>query len=172
VNSYTRFSTFIELTDRRQRKWLEDILATIDAIVNDGYDLEDEAERAGFDDRYPDRELCEAILDGGAQEFQVSFTDDGQANLYANEQGDPEQVANFIQAFLRQFQPTATHQFAWVQYTERTVPGGFSGGEILISADDIILQPDYDQLRKLAKQYEAKKRQNPVATIKFNDTAL
>ena len=170
ANSYTQFSGLIELKTQPETSWVEDIIATLDAIANDGYDLEDETQRADFDDRYSYREVCQEIIENDPRYYgSASIQENNLFLCHEGETGDPEQAARFIQAFLGRFRPAKTCQLGWAEWCDKPLADAFVGGVLLISADDIFSTLNYRTLDEMADKYKTKKRQDPSTTIKFDD---
>ena len=54
--------------------------------------------------------------------------------IYAQESGDVEQVAYFVQLFLKQFAPDGWWTLTWANTCSRPLVGQFSGGALLVTA--------------------------------------
>jgi hypothetical protein len=114
ANNYLAFS-FVAARDitPEEKKWWED-----------NTDFE-KIEAAGFPEPFQEEYVG----------FDIEFTDGGEAIIFAEESGDPEQVAILCQDFLRAFRPREKISFEWAYYCSKARVGEFGGGGVLISAN-------------------------------------
>lgn len=57
--------------------------------------------------------------------------------IYAEEAGDPDQVAAFLQAYLQKFNPTGSLWFSWAYTCSKMRVNEFGGGAAIVTSDAI-----------------------------------
>ena len=85
-------------------------------------------------------------------EFYISAT---AMNIYAEESGTPELVAEFLQQYLEKFQPQGSLWFAWATTCSKMRAGEFGGGAAFITATDIKFLDTHSWAEEQAKKLAA-----------------
>lgn len=87
----------------------------------------------------------------GNAEFLYSF-DAGDDVLWLHAEadcaGDVEQVAEFLQQFMRQFQITTPMGFTWATTCSKPRVGEFGGGGVVITADEMYWLDSHDWVKQ------------------------
>lgn len=117
ANNYLQFSCVLPVTEPAERAWWERLLATQDD--EDG-DLLRIVDPDGF----------------GYRGFGAELDDDG-VWFYADEFGDPDRVARVVQEFFRQCDKDGFFGFEWAETCSKPRVDEFSGGAVLVTADEI-----------------------------------
>lgn len=74
--------------------------------------------------------------------------------IYTEESGTPEDVADFLQAFLSEFRPDQYVTFEWANVCNKPVLNAFGGGGAIVTAKETIwFVPSYDIEGYLVKKF-------------------
>lgn len=130
ANNYLQFSQQLTLSpdEKKEREWCEDRLNEIWELF-DAWDGTDE-DRLNFSDSQQDWLAFESLG------FEWKLDDDGLW-VYAEEFGNPEAVAAFIQEFLIEFNRTDSWALTWANTCSKPRIGEFSGGAAFVTATDV-----------------------------------
>ena len=127
ANNYLQFSAAIENLTADELSWWQDEYYRSQEAWN----------------RY-----CEGIENGGkidgnninAPVFSIEI-EEGAGSPWiwfnADEFGDPEEVANVAQRFLKEFRPTGCFGITWSETCSKQALGAFGGGAVFVTATDI-----------------------------------
>lgn len=69
--------------------------------------------------------------------------------LHRDESYDPDEIANIVQKFLKQFRPTDCFCLTWAEYCSKPCIGEFGGGALFVTADDIKSYSTYEWVEKV-----------------------
>jgi hypothetical protein len=128
ANNYTLFSEVLPNLTDEEAQWLKEQLETglEDSRVLHQFDTDDEPDGWG---RY--------------------------LWLYADESADLEQVAIFVQKFLRQFRPDQYWSLTFATTCSKPRVGEFSGGAAFVTANDIKWQSSHAFIEAESKAFSA-----------------
>ncbi len=123
ANNYRQFSSALEFTKGREaieKKWCEDRLALLERTTSspDG-DVVGEDEEI---ERYESRADFTSVVG----EYQVWFS--------AEESGNVEHIADFVQEFLAKFRPKGCWSMTWADTCSKARLDEFSGGGVFVTA--------------------------------------
>jgi hypothetical protein len=76
--------------------------------------------------------------------------------LYAEEDGDPERVARFVQMFVRRFRPDQCWSLTYAVTCSKLRVGEFSGGAYFITADEVKWENAYRFVEDQQKAFAGK----------------
>ena len=133
ANNYLQFSTMIETSGTEELAWAEEHLIHVSELYEkvsaanmyDGWGVaKNELERLGYD------------LDQDYLGFNYKVGRNG-IQIYAEEYGEPSQVATFMLLYLRKFRPNGSLSFTWALTCDKMRPDEFSGGGAFITAKGI-----------------------------------
>ena len=126
-NNYLQFSECLKIPSAEALAWTNSQLDTSG--------LEDEPPRK-YDWERDDPDL-EEFSNGFS--WSIEANPDGSSSLwiYAEEHGNLCDVASFVQAFLRRFLPNGVWTMTYSQTCSRLRVGEFSGGAIVVTAEEI-----------------------------------
>jgi hypothetical protein len=68
-------------------------------------------------------------------DFEWKIDADGDLHMFAEESGEPNDVANFVQAFLKKFRPAQHFSMTWCTFCDKMRVDEFSGGGVLVTAE-------------------------------------
>ena len=148
ANHYTQFSESLKVNNSDEEHWLREQLAHV--YLTESKQLfptetpqlkasgESYEELPRFHAEALQREVTDCSLDFVGFSWEIQ-KDDEETSLwiYAQESGDVEQVAYFVQLFLRRFAPDGWWTLAWANTCSRMLVGQFSGGSVLVTAREI-----------------------------------
>ncbi|MGE0885431.1 MAG: hypothetical protein AB7P14_17935 [Blastocatellales bacterium] len=135
ANNYTLFSEAISQLNEGERAWCERRLQHLEQALPtiDENGLGENGERCAPED--------EPYLNGAAGlgfQWKLDAEPDGnELWMYAEESGNLEHVALFVQEFLAQFRPNEYFTLSWAETCSKPRISEFSGGAIFITAKDI-----------------------------------
>lgn len=161
ANNYLQFSTLIPDLNLSEKKWFDHVQGAIGAFVDDELSLDSAKDRMKFSSKFGAEALEIATgmeLDDGLG-FDMSLGDDKDIWIRAEENGDPEQVATFIQFFLKKFRPNTSHCFSWAEWCDKLRVNEFGGGSVLITTEWMEWVND-TYLDDLGRAYETAKKKN------------
>ena len=126
-NNYLQFSECLNIPSVQALAWTKSQLDTSG--------LEEEPLRK-YDWERDDPDL-EEFSNGFS--WSIEANPDGSSSLwiYADESGNPGDVASFVQAFLQRFVPKGVWTMTYSQTCDRLRVSEFSGGAIVVTADEI-----------------------------------
>lgn len=136
ANNYLQFSLLVPLKSKAELRWVAKTLASITKLF-DNRELDEKRARALGT-------LGRRIIDEqwDYMDFQFSLEPtrddaDGVAALwlYAEESGDPDQVAAVLEEFLKKFRPTGVITFSWAYTCSKLRVNEFGGGAAVVTAD-------------------------------------
>lgn len=157
---YTQFSETLSLKGKQAKAWVDKYLDQFDEDYieegNSNYDnIVDLVKLYGLDPAYP-------YLD-----FNLQLHDDSKGSpslwIYADESGNPDQVAIFVQAYLKKFDPEGSFSMSWAATCSKLRTDGFSGGGIFVTAEKIEHMYTEDWLDKKRKAFERKLKKAKLA---------
>jgi len=102
--------------------------------------------------------LCDDEL-GFCHQFDDDMDNDWGRHLwlYAEEGGDPNNVAQLVHLFLKKFRPDQYWVMEYACTCSKPRVGAFSGGNVFVTADEVKGQSTYDFLEQEIKVFEAAK---------------
>src|SRR5689334_18897111 len=116
ANNYTQFSEAIERITPEERSWIESQL-----------------DPDSWGEEPPE---WEAPLEEEYLSFEWSLDEiEGSLWLYAEESGDPDEVARFVRAFLARFRPGDRFSLTYADSCSKPRLGEFSGGAVFVTRD-------------------------------------
>lgn len=123
---YTNFSAVLKLSNEREKKWCEDRFKKWEEIENE---------------------------DSGCigPDFQYVIKDDSLW-MYTEESGNVDEVAGFVQIFLREFHPTGYWCMEWSNTCNKLRSDGFGGGAVFVTAEVISSLNSYQWLESQIEQ--------------------
>lgn len=136
ADNYLQFSLLVPLKTRAELTWCAKTLAALTKLFDNGEVDEKSARALG--------PLGRRIIDEQWEylDFQFSIeptrTDSegiGALWIYAEEAGQPEQVAAVLEAFPKKFRPRETIVFSWAYTCSKLRPGEFGCGAALVTPD-------------------------------------
>jgi hypothetical protein len=123
ANNYVQFSEGIDRITPEERTWIE---VQLDA---DRWEVEAPEWNAPVEEEELDFEWS----------FDTRFAESQEGEhflwLYAEESGCPDQVAEFVRAFLARFRPEGCFSLTYAETCSKPRLGEFSGGAIFVTAD-------------------------------------
>ncbi len=128
ANVYMLFSEQLQFTEKHphvnQKAWCAAVLQGFHGTqVLDELGIETSTLEQDVIDQWPD--------------FEHEVRDSG-VWLHSSDLADINHVAAFVQGYLRKFNPTGFFTLQWASTTSRPVLGGFGGGALVVTAQDII----------------------------------
>jgi hypothetical protein len=148
ANHYTQFSESLLINSPAEEQWLREQLAPVylteskQLFPTETSQLKESGETyeelPRFQAEALQREVTDCSLDFVGFSWEIQ-KDDGGTHLwiYAQESGDVEQVAYFVQLFLKQFAPDGWWTLVWANTCSRPLIRQFSGGALLVTASEI-----------------------------------
>ena len=137
ANNYRAFSQMIKEITAEEKDWIENEAQKTEEDY-DGYDYD------------------------GWLGFDYEFTAQNSFWIYTEESGDPSRVAQFVQAFLKEFRPSEVFVMNWADFCSKPRIEEFGGGAIVVSADRIKVMDSYcwaenqkDRLLRKMANYES-----------------
>jgi hypothetical protein len=164
ANNYLQFSEVLPRLTAEEEAWLRAQLrcvAVLDGTETEIADCDDEttegAEWVGprflrdEEDYDPDCGLS----------FEFEFDDDhGEWGrhlwVYAEESGEPGNVAWLVRKFLKQFRPHQCWSLAWAETCSKLRVGEFYGGAVFVTSEDIKWQSAYQFVKQERATFEAR----------------
>lgn len=135
ASNYLQFSLSVPLKTKAELRWCAKTLAALNKLF-DNSDVDEERARAlgplG-------RRIIEERWD--CADFQWSLEpahDDAHVGalwIYAEESGNPAQVAVVLETFLKQFRPTGVITFSWAYTCSKLRVNEFGGGAAVVTAE-------------------------------------
>ena len=163
-----QFSEVIPRLTPEEEKWLREQLEVVSIFAGQEYP---ESEVPGDKDSAEAQfRGCQAFRDledyGGDMDFNYEFdTSEDEPEgwgrhlwLYAEESGDPEQVAHLVRKFLKAFRPAECWSLSYSTTCSKLRVGEFGGGALFVTAADIKWQTAYSFIadqRRAFKQAHA-----------------
>ena len=145
ANHYTQFSESLKVKNSAEERWLREQLARVYLTESKKLFPEETPQLKESGETYEEMPRFQAeALQRGVTNCSLDFVgfswdiqkDDGGTSLwiYAEESGDVEQVAYFVQLFLRKFALDGWWTLTWANTCSRMLVGQFSGGAVLVTA--------------------------------------
>lgn len=100
-----------------------------------------------------EKDWLNAALNDGAFSFSSEFTNEHELWIYSEECADPEEVALFVQAFLRHFGHTDYWTLTWAESCSKPRIGEFSGGALFVTKDKICFSSPWDEIQRLVESH-------------------
>ena len=141
ANAYTSFSETIVLNTAEEVAWCRTSLQEIEALLEEGVEDVDQVKPED-----------KAFYDAESLGFTYHFEEDDKSlSFIAEESGEPESVAIFVQQFLHHFNLKTCFTLAWAATCSRPLVGNFGGGAVYVTADSIEWVNTFDwTARKIA----------------------
>lgn len=145
ANHYTQFSQSVAIKNPAEEQWLREQLALVYLTASHKLFPEETPQLKESGEPYEEMPRFQAeALQRGVSDCSLDFVgfswdiqqDERNSSLwiYAQESGDVEQVAYFVQLFLKQFAPEGWWTLTWANSCSRMLVGQFSGGAVLVTA--------------------------------------
>lgn len=168
ADNYLQFSEIIPKLNPEEEAWLKEQLQPIRVFGQKEYP--EDAAPAELADTKPDWAGVRFLRDSGDCDpdcdvlgFEYAFHDDHEPNgwgrhlwVYAEESGNPENVAWLVQKFLKTFRPDQCWSLTYAAICSRPRVGEFGGGAIFVTADEIKWQNAYDFVEEQHAAFKAK----------------
>jgi hypothetical protein len=170
ANNYLQFSEVIRQITPDEEKWLQEQLEVV--YVFDGHEYREHELPKELDPThaqfvgsrtYRDMEDYDASEEDAGFCYKFCTAEDDDPDrwgrhlwLSAEEGGDLDRVAHFVQKFLRAFRPGECWSLTWSESCSRPRVGEFGGGALFVTADDVKWQ---SSCSFIAEQQLAFKRQ-------------
>lgn len=135
-NSYLQFSEELPLRNKKEVEWMERHIGVFDRWLD----------HKGTEEEFAEWDFLETLRDKlGMQEDHLDFSAEiedyhsGKKQLWvhADESGNPDQVAEFIQYFFKQMRPDGYWSMTWATTESKPTAGAFSGGGVFVTARKI-----------------------------------
>ena len=145
ANNYLQFSEVLSNLTVAERDWLQQQLETVYVFGDTEYAEVDIPRNLSLEDAIwcgcralrdlPDED-CDPVVG-----FQCEFAQDDDLGLhlwfYAEEAGEPQQVAHVVQKFLLQFRPEQSWSLTYATTCSKLRISEFSGGALFVTAEAI-----------------------------------
>jgi len=133
ANNYLQFSEVIQLKSEAEKEWVEWYLGIIP-----GSDESDAFEKLSDQSEY-ERQLERYNLqtDDLSLNFQWNTGEENDLWIYADESGDVDNVALFVQDYLRKFAPDESFGITYASTCSKMRVGEFGGGAAFVTSDEI-----------------------------------
>lgn len=145
ADNYLQFSEIVKLKNEEEKKWVEwhlGIIPVSDDLVTD----DDKAEYEKQLERY-NLEPDDLSLD-----FQWEIDSSLQLWIYADEFGNVDNVALFMQEFLSKFDPDSSFSITYSSTCSKPRVGEFGGGAAFVTAENIDWVNSHDWIREKHKE--------------------
>lgn len=146
ANSYTSFITHLAELTAEEKDWVQQELATPEDF--DDWPLPKQQEWTKLHGKEPEH----------WPDFQHTLEGDGPdrwiLSLFFQENGNLDQVCNFIQTFLEKFRPKDCHSFEWAFTCSKMRAGEFGGGAAFITAEKQTFMVTNNWLREMKTAWE------------------
>lgn len=149
-DNYTQFSEIVPGITDAEKRWIELVLTDWENHDEPGQPIHTHLDAEG------DVDLYKYMHEDGYNHFDWSIDKDGLW-IRAEESGEPDKVADFMQVFLRKFRPTETFSLTWASTCSRLRVSEFCGGAVLVTADWIKWYTD-EGISDLAESYRKAKK--------------
>jgi hypothetical protein len=140
ANNYQQSSFSIELRSAEERAWLLTLEERAEVACRAANDGEDPPEGA-FEG---------SVYDEGYWGWNSEFLGDA-VYLYSEEGGNTDAMVIAMQEFLQKFRPTEHIMFMWSFTCSKMRPDEFSGGGVVVFADDAKFVHVHDALMAIVK---------------------
>jgi hypothetical protein len=127
ANNYLQFSFAIPRITTIEAQWVRDYLTEAQTLSYEG-NVDTVLTPAQKRDRF-----YVAVKKCGSLNFQWALDEDGLW-IYAEESGDPNMVAGFVQRFLKTHRPKCFVTFTYAEWCSRMRLDEFGGGAMAITA--------------------------------------
>ena len=148
-NCYTAFSASFAIRSPEELEWWEAVESTQNAGAEYGRTV---LQRLGIEWN----NQMEYILENFPHlwpSFTLEVHEEAQlVRLYAEESSDFEILACIMQACLRRFRPQEVFSLTWADYCDKPVLGGFGGGVLVVTADEIITETSGETQERLSRE--------------------
>jgi len=153
---YCQFSEELATRNQKEKDWIENHLLLF-GEMKDSLSLEGHP-------RYEEwKKLCEYYqldLDDEGPDFQWKI-EERALWIYADEYGNPDHAARFVQLFLKEFHPEGSFSLTWSTTCSKSEVGAFGGGAVFVTAEYIEFSDTHgwceEQRRKHARKMDRKK---------------
>ncbi len=132
ANNYTQFSEAITLKSEEEREWVENHLEIFWTQV-------DESEQIV---KHPEQKEYERLLELYGLEsddlnlnFQWEIDSKNELWMYADESGNADHVALFMQEYLKKFNPEGSFSITYSATCSKPRLGEFGGGALFVTAE-------------------------------------
>jgi hypothetical protein len=146
ADHYQQFSLAFPLRTNEEKEWCIRTMDRLATLVDSGLDGSPEArmklvsELGDLGRRFLDEEwdFCDFEWSVEPVELDVGGCA-AEMWIHADESGDPDQVAAFLQAYLQKFNPNDSLWFSWAYTCSKMRVNEFGGGAAVVTADAIKL---------------------------------
>lgn len=147
-NCCTAFSTCFPIRSQEELEWWE----AVEVVGGDHSSGEAELTRLGIEIN----NQMEHILENFPHlwpSFTIEIREEAHLILlYAEACTDFEILACIMQACLRRFRPQEVFSMTWADYCDKPFLGGFGGGVLVVTADEIITETSGETKDRLARE--------------------
>jgi hypothetical protein len=171
ANHYTQFSESLAIKSPAEEQWLREQLASVFLTESKQLFTAETQQLKESGETYEELPRFQAeALQRGVTDCSLDFVgfcwdiqkDDGGTSLwiYAEESGDVEQVAYFVQLFLKRFAPDGWWTLTWANTCSRMLVGQFSGGAVLVTPGESFFECStrWLEARQLKRSLSASQR--------------
>ncbi len=135
ANNYLQFALSFPLKTRAEQQWCEKTMTALTDLLECSADG-DPDEKTQLAKELGD--LGHVVMSEGYDFIDFEwFCSATEMHIYAEESGNPELVAAFLQQYLERFQPTGSLSFSWAFTCSKMRPGEFGGGAAFVTAKGI-----------------------------------
>ena len=152
ANYYQQFSVELALDNQEEKDWCADRIGQLEHTRENE---DEEAPGIGFDGE-GDIEKWESRAD-----FQWCFeTDAGKPKVWfsAEESGNVEQIASFVQEYLAKFHPDKHWAMEWANTCDRCRVDAFGGGAVFVTAKKVTFMNTGTWCHKQATAFEKRRK--------------
>lgn len=153
ANNYLQFSESLELKNPEEKEWFRRYLDAVDR------DSEEHWGRAGtplteasrfWDDLCKEHD-CEVLS------FNVDIRDT-HVSFVAEEGGNPDEVAKWVQHFFKEMRPTGKDFFtlSWAETCSKMRTGEFGGGALCVTKDTMEYMSSWSFIEEMTLKYDKK----------------
>jgi len=170
ANNYLQFSEVVPHLTEAEEPWLEEQLQTV--CVFGAHEYAEDAVPTDLADAKPDwtgvrflRDKKDHDAQWDALGFEFSFGDDAPTGwgrhlwLYAEESGEPGNVAHLVQKFLKKFRSGQCWGLTYAATCSKPRVGEFDGGAVFVTAKRIYWQDGCDFIERKRAAFKRKPAQ-------------
>jgi len=150
---YTTFSEQLTFKTRQGATWAQKYLEQFNGEIDEDNPKSEELEALA--------DLYELESDYFVLEFQWDISQENKKWgiwMRSEENGNPDHVAQFVQAYLKKFDPQGCFGLSWAATCSKMRTDAFGGGAIFITAETIDWMHTGDWIFKKRQSFNEKKK--------------